>query len=567
MGDSVRFVTPLLAALALIAVALNFWLDFNPPPGRGIATGPAPSPALSERVQAETLRFPMNAKADSVFLVVVEGKETKQRYGSATAFLIDAKCGIFATNAHVAETFTPDARVVLRQPGSDTELEVTAAKVHPAYRKMREIFDEYGPILEYRRTKKGEFDNAVPNVQFDFGLLYTQTNPGVAECTLPEGVTLPAALKLAPVEKLEALKAGDSVAVVGFPGTGNFSAGLAPLAALPRVDFGTLRATGSALPPAKPGPVQKTLLDTVIFHSAATIGGSSGSPIFNTDGEVIAIHARGIGASANGRLYQEGAADTIGALRDLIENRADVELPAYASAIQNRIRDYIPVPVFARSAAITTIRETAVKLGMRESIGESKLIPFAFGADAPAGCVFPDRNCVGAERVSKDFASGRFAFVDIDIDTSKTNVLSAVDFDQEADVSLIPEKVRAKYSNQRGAGFVCPTLFLELAQGKNPESYIIARESQLETLSNILIPAQHAGVKKTKIAAYRPPYCSGNWTKAHFVVTPFELTPGARQNENVSMIDQIGDVLASAANTLGDTVLPASWREEDFRHQ
>lgn len=558
-----RFVTPILSLLAILAVAVNFWLDYRRDAGGGGTAMPQGAPSLAGRIAAESMRFSVDGVSDAVFLVVVDGVAEKQRYGSATAFLVDGKCGIFATNAHVAETVTPDSRVVLRQPGTDVELEVTAAKVHPAYRRMREIYDESGPILEYRRTKKGtEFENAVPNLQFDFGLLYVQTNPGEKDCKLPEGVTLPTALQLAPQEELSNIRAGDPIAVFGYPASGNFSASLAPLAALPRVDFGTIRAIGSLLPPAKAGEPQRTVLDTVLFHSAATIGGSSGSPVVAPSGHVIAVHARGIASTGGGRAYQEGAADTVEALRLMLDGTAEAAVPQYASAILARAKAYVPISAYARLNAIDAIKASAKRFGMREDISDGAAIPLEFGPQAPSVCVTQGGTCFAAETFVRAFSSGRYAIVDVPLDTARANALSAVDFDQDVDLSGLTDEQRKTYGEQRGITFMCPVMIAQLAPGKEPGSFVFARTSEFETFPSLLIPAEHKGQTETKILLYRPPFCSPHFTRSQLVVTPFELRPGPR-GDQVSLLDELSGALAGAVNAMGDAVLPADWRDDE----
>lgn len=565
--NRVRFITPVISLLAILAVGLNFWLDYRRDLARPVTEQPPGPASLTGKLAGESQRFPVEGMADSVFLVVVEGIVERQRYGSATAFLVDAKCGIFATNAHVAETLTPDSRLVLRQPGTDVELEVTAAKVHPAFNRMREIFDESGPILEFRRTKKGQdYDNSVPNLQFDFGLLYVQTNPGEKDCKLPPGVTLPRALPLASPQSVGQIRAGDPIAIIGYPGSGNFSATLAPLAALPRVDFGTVRAVGSGLPPAKAGPSERTVLDTVLFHSAATIGGSSGSPLLNAAGEVVAVHSRGIAASGGGRSYQEGAADGVEALRLMLDGTAEAALPQYATAIQSRVKNYVPLAAYARSLAMDAVKATALKYGMQESIASSNMRQIKFGPDAREGCAGPGKDCVYVDSISKDFMTGRFAIVDVPIDTARSNIVSAVDFDQGFDLSGVTSEVRKKFEDMRAISFMCPLMLIHLEPVLGKEGYLFAGESELETFSSLLIPATYKGARDVKVVIFRPPFCSESFTRAQMVVTPFELRPGPRKEQNVSMLDRLSGALAGAVNAMGDAVLPADWRETPDSH-
>jgi S1-C subfamily serine protease len=551
-----RYGTPVAAALAIIAVGLNFYFDWMSRGGPIGPQGPGGPLSMTNQVTGAALNLPVADLSKAVFLVVTEGEDG--RGGTATAFLVDNRCGVFATNAHVAATYGAAKRLVVRQPQSTVELPVTGVKIHPAFDLMTRTFDSFGPILSFRNLKDGvNVERTSPIVQFDVALLYTRpmtAEGGCEDAALP----LPRALALAAKAELALAGPGAPIAVIGYPGTGSFSSTEQAVVALPRVDFGIIRAVGTTLPPAKagqpPGP-----LDRVLFHSAPTIAGSSGSPIFNAFGRVIAIHARGTGGEYLTRRYQEGAADRIEPLIELLTNQEQAALPAYEAAINARLKDYDPASKLARARATQAIAETAKKLGMREALAEGSVIQLEFGEEAETFCLNADKDCVSAKGMSQHFTTGRFASVDVPLDTAKINMLTMVDFDLDKGEPQIGETENAALKEQEQSDILCPLVIWE-AEAQASGSYTVVRQSELETLASILVPARHKGQASAKLVIFRPDYCSQTYRKAQLVVTPFALEAGPREDLTASLLERMVGAVGQALNSAGETIMPAQHR-------
>jgi S1-C subfamily serine protease len=119
-----------------------------------------------------------------------------------------------------------------------------------------------------------EYDTST-NYTYDFALLT------VASGTIEDTVKYESAAKLLD------LKVGVEVATIGFPGETNNLNTVQPIATY---KSGTI----SALRPFNPDVVQASPeTNVVIQHNFNTTGGTSGSPVFNKDGNVIAIHNSG----------------------------------------------------------------------------------------------------------------------------------------------------------------------------------------------------------------------------------------------------------------------------------
>lgn len=208
---------------------------------------PSPEHALAEKAKEY---------AEAVGLVVIVGDEGPQ--GSATAWAIGP--GVFATNSHVAGPVADHLKrggqvyiAINRRP--DLRLKVTRAVVHPRYGKPERNFEGKEPAA----------------ITYDVGLLYVEGRA-------------PKLFRPAPRAELEKLDSGYRIAFLGFPMeglTGNNVDVRNPVATM---QSGIVTAvTDYWLSPsafAKRFSVQ---------HNMGATGGASGSPIFNSRGEVVAL--------------------------------------------------------------------------------------------------------------------------------------------------------------------------------------------------------------------------------------------------------------------------------------
>lgn len=209
-------------------------------------------------VTAETIARD-NAQALFMLLADIPGHAT----GYCTAFVID-RSGLLATNAHcVRQAEEHDAngvRTLARMNGRPEQtFVVTHWKVHPDYRQRPLSTD-------------------VAIIQLDTG-----------------GGVLPTAVELADRETLGSLTSGQVIYTMGFPGQ-------VMNEAQPAADFRSATVSRLTTYDNQPGdPASRR----VVWHSALTSRGTSGSPIFDARGHVIAVN--GGGASTRRVLVRDPA--------------------------------------------------------------------------------------------------------------------------------------------------------------------------------------------------------------------------------------------------------------------
>src|SRR5258708_8562114 len=230
-----------------------------------VAFNRQPTPKQEEAPEVALARV-ARENADAVALVVLIHPKLNngQPEPIATAWAVGPH--VFATNSHV----TTPVKEVLDNGGSvylvinrnpDKKLKVTKAVIHPRYDK-EELNFEGKP-------------HAAP--AYDVGLLYTDD-------------TAPKVFKLAPRAESEKLDSGYRVGFLGFPMEGMSGGGVEMRSPVATMQSGIITsATDFWLSQAS---FEKRLL---VQHNLGAAGGASGSPIFNSNGEVVAIlNARNI---------------------------------------------------------------------------------------------------------------------------------------------------------------------------------------------------------------------------------------------------------------------------------
>lgn len=193
----------------------------------------------------------------SIFLCL--GIDTPgNRATMGTGFVIDAGARIIATNAHVAKEMAamPERRAV--QSGSGMVFEIAATFIHPGWN------DGKGPDLALLRLA------AEPPAQL-------------------------AALEILPDSGLLALGPGVQVGSLGFPGELSsrylvVDGDKRMRDAVPTFKVGWIGRT-TALGGAQASPEESTLIQ----HSASLSRGTSGSPLFDASGKVVAVTYGGVG--------------------------------------------------------------------------------------------------------------------------------------------------------------------------------------------------------------------------------------------------------------------------------
>jgi hypothetical protein len=236
---------PLVGALVLVAILAGAaWWHF----GRGGAEA-----GLAKVAQD---------RAGAVALVTVVPPDENQPIGMATAWAAAPR--VYVTNSHVVS----GVDLVLRDGGAaflvvnregTRRLRIVGTRLHPRYNKE-------GVNFEGREA-------AVPG--YDVGLLLTEADA-------------PTVLPIAGARELARVDSGYRIAYLGFPMEGMAGGGVDVRNPVATMQSGIVTsATDFWLGQAE---YDNRLL---IQHNLGATGGASGSPVFNADGEVVAVLSAG----------------------------------------------------------------------------------------------------------------------------------------------------------------------------------------------------------------------------------------------------------------------------------
>ena len=218
--------------------------------------------ALEAKLAASgaTADWPGMAKRYEHGLFLCLGIDAKNKQVAlGTAFVVDVEKRILVTNAHVALEVTrmPVTRFV--QAGTGEPFSFDGISMHPKWDNGK------GPDLALLRLKAGAAGKLV-------------------------------ALELQPVDLVRGLKAGSQVGSLGFPGElaarylGKTADDHLP-GVVPTFKTGWIgRITGPDGVPAEASAAR------LIQHSASLSKGTSGSPLFDASGKVVAVSFAGIGS-------------------------------------------------------------------------------------------------------------------------------------------------------------------------------------------------------------------------------------------------------------------------------
>jgi len=241
-----------LIAVVVLAGALGAYLKFRP------------SDAANNSSAEHALAEAAHNFSDAVALVVLvhpkigNGRPTPVATGWAVA------PRIFATNSHVTKLVLDVLDhggaaylVINRHP--DIKLKIVKSVVHPRYEK---------PELNFEGKQV-----AVP--AYDVGLLYTDENA-------------PKVFKLASRQELERVDSGYRIGYLGFPMEGMAGNGVEIRSPVATMQSGIVTSITDYW--LAQGSFEKRLL---VQHNLGATGGASGSPIFNSRGEIIAILSAG----------------------------------------------------------------------------------------------------------------------------------------------------------------------------------------------------------------------------------------------------------------------------------
>lgn len=249
---------------------------------------------------------------NAVFLVdEVDGAGGSR--GGATAWVVRMPDGskAFATNAHVgeilAEARAKGWRLVVRSPQAPyAEYVIKDALIHPAYAAFNAMLAD-----AYKKASAGMLREVQLSPAYDVALLIPDRQDG-----------LPDPLPLAKSNVLNALHPGQAIAFIGYPAENLVSFDTS--APTPTSQVGIITSIRNFFLTADGGPAQ------LIEDSLPSAGGASGSPIFNAQGQVVALLSGGNNISSkNGRIPNAALvnfAQRVDLLRELMDGRAAANL-------------------------------------------------------------------------------------------------------------------------------------------------------------------------------------------------------------------------------------------------
>ncbi len=212
----------------------------------------------------------------------------------------------FATNAHVALAMPKTIKGIITRLVNSLMMEAAEAngcknlpefqsKIGPEqYQKLRaakakeigENIRNIGVTIIMNGTYRKVFAVTHVQVHTGYGVAGSSFDPDMAVLTV-QG-RQPVYFKLAPQGKLQSLKPGEPVALLGFPMENLVNDNLNQDTPVATMQTGIVVAVSDF--DMKNAGAEGNLM---IRHNLPTAGGASGSPIFNRSGEVIALHYGG----------------------------------------------------------------------------------------------------------------------------------------------------------------------------------------------------------------------------------------------------------------------------------
>jgi len=245
------------------------------------------------------------AVTPSVYLVLSQSPKLGEN-ALGTAWVVGDH--LLATNAHVGSLFGEikgqKKRMIVRASSrADADIEIVDVKIHPAFGEFAKTWQDYSPRVFDDEGKEQPLQGMLA---YDVALLEVAPDAQLAR-----------PLPLAGDATLQALKAGDPVAYVGFPMENLVQLDLSAPNPVSQVASLIGLATFTLI---KPVDGSGQLLE----HSLPGTGGASGSPIINSQGEVIGLFNAGniVSSPLMGRMpsaAQVNFGQRVDVLRQLLE--------------------------------------------------------------------------------------------------------------------------------------------------------------------------------------------------------------------------------------------------------
>lgn len=289
----------------------------------------------------------------SVYQVVLIDPQSNSR-GRGTAWVIDQEKGVLATNAHVAEGFYDTGSygehvsMFVMPPDGSEPLRVTSVRTHAAYDLYVEDVEAYAPMFV---NHFGTPSFPTMKSAFDVGLLYVD-----------EPERLAPSLEVAPDSVLQSLEENTTFILIGYPQTTTDE--FQTLKSYPRTQEGRISAVDHYL---EVGENKAAAFN--IMHNALTASGSSGSPLIDCQGRVLAIH------STRDSVFEgERGAQRADLARELVEERdgqavEEVHRPEWNRLLKKFVRADEELPI------LLSALEGNQALNVTQVFGPANVIP------------------------------------------------------------------------------------------------------------------------------------------------------------------------------------------------
>ena len=218
----------------------------------------------------------------SVYLALLQGRP----FG--TAFVVDRERGLLATNSHIATWADEFGPLSVMGMGGE-ELKVIAVRLHDGYK----TFPQHVSVYEPTKTTPGIVGGRAIKVPAPFDMV-DGYDVALLQVSREDAIKLAPDLPLASREELYALRTGDGIASVGYPLDLSSTADIETMSLTPKAIVGRISALSSFVGVRTDNGTNDTI-SQLIIHPLHTQPGTSGSPMINDEGHVIAINS---GASA-----------------------------------------------------------------------------------------------------------------------------------------------------------------------------------------------------------------------------------------------------------------------------
>ena len=280
---------------------------------------------LSESMTAMGADLPaaLEKARESTYLVLLRNPDgTEEPFGTAW---VSGK-GRLATNAHVAErveSLVDGQDVILRSMAGEREFRAIGSKSHPGYDVFADLWTDYVPIQINAVKDSDPLRSA--GIAADVGFIFVD-----------EDADLGSPLVLADRESQDGLKAGDPVGYVGYPVENMALGGVNINKPVPQSQIGRITAVTNYFNAPEEGSD-----GLLLQHSLPATGGASGSPLINSDGEVVGLLSAVNFIVVGGKRIQAAASVNFAQRSTLIDELSSPDLASMQTRRTGRWQDQI----------------------------------------------------------------------------------------------------------------------------------------------------------------------------------------------------------------------------------